>query len=344
MQHRVETAWPTIELLPEPRPPGGKPPGHREPSLVTSVLISDLVLGYSPRLAGENAEHVRVLTEADAALPPILVHRRSMRVIDGLHRVRAACARGERTICARFFDGTEDAAFVLAVESNIAHGLPLTIADRKAAAARIIGSHGHWSDRAIAASTGLSARTVRILRQTPSAQAPRAGERIGQDGRSRPLSIAQARILASEIMTARPSVTLRMVAEAAGVSVGTAHDVRKRMQRGADPVPAKQRAAFRPEYPNALRRTGRPAGLAQNRDLQVTLECLRNDPSVRFTDAGRATLRWLCGHAVEVQDWESLLEGVPPHCADMVAGLARRSAEAWQQLARELEQRGGTPS
>lgn len=182
---------------------------------------------------------------------------------------------------------------------------------------------------------------MRTLRQNATPDPPRAGERIGQDGRSRPLSIVEARILASEIMIARPTVTLRVVAEAAGVSVGTAHDVRKRMQRGADPVPARQRAAGGTQYPAAFRRAGRPVGLAQNRDLQVTLEFLRNDPAVRFTDAGRATLHWLCGHAVEVRDWESLLEGVPPHCTDMVAGLARRSAEAWQQIARELEQRGG---
>lgn len=143
MQYDVGTAWSTVDLRPAVRPPDGSGPGRPELCQVTSVLISDLVLGCSPRLVGENADHVRILTEVGAALPPILVHRQSMRVIDGLHRVRAACAKGERTICARFFDGTDNAAFILAVESNIAHGLPLTTADRKAAAARIIGSHGH---------------------------------------------------------------------------------------------------------------------------------------------------------------------------------------------------------
>ena len=318
------------------------------------MAVRDLVLDRSPRLHGEDEEHIRLLAECDAALPPILVHRQSMRVIDGMHRVHAAVRKGEQLICAQYFEGTESAAFVLAVESNIAHGLPLTTADRKAAAAKIIVSHPYWSDRAIAACTGLSDRTVRIIRQSSAADTPphdgrgdtgcvdpRAAGRIGQDGRSRPLSIAEGRIRASEIMAASPAFTLRMVAESAGISLGTAHDVRKRMERGADPVPARQRATGRPEYPAGYRRTGRPMGLAQNRDLQAALEFLRSDPSVRFTEAGRATLRWLCSHAVEAQDWESVLDGVPMHCTEIVAGLARRSAEAWQQLARELEQRAG---
>jgi hypothetical protein len=38
-----------------------------------------------------------------------------------------------------FFDGDADAGFVEAVRANISHGLPLTVADRKAAAGRILG-------------------------------------------------------------------------------------------------------------------------------------------------------------------------------------------------------------
>jgi len=40
------------------------------------VPIESLVIGDSPRLAGINADHVRVLAEMDENLPPILVHRR----------------------------------------------------------------------------------------------------------------------------------------------------------------------------------------------------------------------------------------------------------------------------
>jgi hypothetical protein len=38
---------------------------------------------------------------------------------------------------------------------NAAHGLPLSLADRKAAARRILGSYSDWSDRSIAAIAGI---------------------------------------------------------------------------------------------------------------------------------------------------------------------------------------------
>ncbi|MFD0433138.1 ParB N-terminal domain-containing protein, partial [Streptomyces chartreusis] len=93
-------------------------------------------------------------------MPPIIVHRDSMRVIDGLHRLRAAQLRGHSTIAVTFYDGTEADAFVLAVESNVRHGLPLSLPDRKRAAVRIIATHPQWSDRKIASVTGISPATV----------------------------------------------------------------------------------------------------------------------------------------------------------------------------------------
>ncbi|MFD1048366.1 ParB N-terminal domain-containing protein, partial [Kibdelosporangium lantanae] len=113
----------------------------------------------SPRLEGEDGEHIRALVELDVQLPPITVHRTTMRVIDGMHRLRAAVLRRQDFIDAYLVDAEPDDVFVLAVEANIQHGLPLTFADRKAAAARIVRSHPHWSDRAIAAKTGLSPKT-----------------------------------------------------------------------------------------------------------------------------------------------------------------------------------------
>jgi hypothetical protein len=50
----------------------------------------------------------------------------------------AARLRGADKIKARFFDGDEASAFVLAVRLNFTHRLPLALTDRKAAADRII--------------------------------------------------------------------------------------------------------------------------------------------------------------------------------------------------------------
>jgi hypothetical protein len=317
----------------------GRPPQPADPGPVTVVRISTLTLGPSPRLEGEDEEHARLLAGTDTTLPPILVHRQTMRVIDGMHRLRARQIKGEDTITARFYDGTVDAAFVVAVERNVTHGLPLSTADRKAAAARIIKSHLHWSSRAIAACTGLSDRTVRTIRQHSTAELPQSKERIGQDGRTRPLNIAGGRLRASEIIAARPTTSLRAVAKAAGVSLGTAHDVRERMRRGDDPVPVKYGAVVQSERPTVRRQLNPPVP-AQHRGLQATLESLKKDPSLRFTDAGRSALRWLGLHAIDSQSWESLADGIPPHCTEVVAELARCSADAWQELALELEQRG----
>jgi hypothetical protein len=57
-----------------------------------------------------------------------------MRVIDGMYRLLAARMRGDSEIEARFFEGDDASSYVLAVKSNVEHGLPLSLADRKVAA------------------------------------------------------------------------------------------------------------------------------------------------------------------------------------------------------------------
>jgi hypothetical protein len=318
---------------------------------VVMVEISALVLDGSPRLQGEDAAHIRLLTETDATLPPILVHQKTMRVIDGIHRVRATQIKGKGTIAAQFYEGDEDAAFILAVEQNVIHGLPLSLADRKAAAARIIIFRPNWSNRAIAASTGLSDWTVRTIRNCSTARSTQLNtkadhsdsdsvERIGRDGRVRPTNSAEGRHRASQIITEQPTLALRAVAEAAGISLGAAHDVRERMRRGKDPVPPKQRFAASSARLAEQRKPNRSAMESSTQDLQSMMESLRKDPSLRFTDAGRCMLRWLCSHAIESKDWEPLLESIPAHCTKMIAQLARSSSDAWQEFARELERRG----
>ena len=136
--------------------------------LPTVVLaISSLVLAESPRQSGESADHVEVLAESEAQLPPIVVHGQSMRVIDGMHRIRAAVLRGEEKIEARIYHGTEDDAFVLAVQLNIAHGLPLSRADRTAAAVRIMRSHPRWSNRMVASAILCGLAHCSVVRTIP---------------------------------------------------------------------------------------------------------------------------------------------------------------------------------
>lgn len=303
------------------------------------VPIRLLLPADSPRQVGEDAAHIRVLAESDAVLPPILVHRATMRVIDGMHRVAAARLRGYDTIEVTFFDGSEAEAFVLAVKANVTHGLPLSRPDREAAAARIIASRPRWSDRAIAAATGLAATTVATIRRRTITDDQQADVRIGRDGRVRPVDGAEGRRLASLVIAARPDTSLREIARAAGISPATARDVRDRMHRGDDPVPPKLRVRrTRSELPRRRVETPPRTPSREEREPTSVLENLRQDPSLRFAESGRALLRWLAGHSIDPDDWRAFVEATPPHCANIVAGLARSYAKEWLDFASELDQ------
>lgn len=313
-----------------------------------SVPIHRLKPADSPRGSGENSEHVRTLAEVEAGLPPILVHRQTMRVIDGMHRLRAALLRGNDTIEVRFFDGSDEAAFRLAVEANVTHGLPLTLAERKVAAERIVVSHAHWADRAIAVATGLSVKTVSGIRRRSSPEhRPSGSRRVGVDGRVRPLNAADGRLRAGRMIQERPEASLREIARLAGISVSTAKDVRDRVRRGDNPVPAGRGEGRSPST------AGNRANVAlspdagpqkeSGRSMEATLAILRNDPTLRFTEGGRTLLRWLLACSVGEDDWAELLDVVPTHTERLVADLARQHAVTWARFAEELDQRSVTP-
>src|SRR5690606_3282954 len=89
--------------------------------------IGELLGADSPRESSHNPDHVRMLAAKETELPPILVHWPSLRVIDGMHRTKAAILQGQTHINARLFEGQPEEAFVLAVEANVKDGLPLTL-------------------------------------------------------------------------------------------------------------------------------------------------------------------------------------------------------------------------
>ncbi|MEU4211582.1 streptomycin biosynthesis protein [Streptomyces sp. NPDC026206] len=263
-----------------------------------------------------------------------------------MHRLRAARLRGDERIAVRFFDGSAEDAFVHAVRVNTRHGLPLTPADRSAAAERIIRSHPHWSDRLIASATGLAASTVAVLRRRTTGQAPQVTARTGRDGRVRPLNAAEGRRRAGALIAAKPQASLREIADGAGIAVGTARDVRLRLRQGQDPVPKKLRDAesrlreagtcARPDAPRPATGTG-PA--VSEVSAEPPLLKLRKDPSLRFTEDGRVLLHLLSAHIMGGDRWHRLLEAVPAHRRMMVAEAARHCGESWLRFATELERR-----
>ncbi|MGQ4512762.1 ParB/RepB/Spo0J family partition protein [Streptomyces sp. DW26H14] len=390
------------------------------------VSVDALSPGVSPRFVKEDEEHIRRLAETDDELPPILVHRQGMRIIDGLHRYRAAILRGQTSISVKFFDGSDEEAFIHGVKTNVTHGLPLSLAERKVATEHIVRMCPQLSDRAIAGMVGLSATTVAVVRNRSGVQNDQSNTRIGRDGRVRPNDAEERRRRALDVIRRYPEASIREIARAAGVSVGTAHSLRAgTLKKQAEPAGRAQpepdsdpgRAGTRPsqEPGRGERRgpgcgaslgeapdTGAGQGIGTNRgageregsraapradgqdrdtaaapdipapaaddtragrdavvtpartlragpwkpkassgDVFACLENLQRDPSLRFTERGRAVLVWLRRRVITCGEGERELSNIPPHLLPVIANLALECADEWRQLADELQARLG---
>ncbi|MGH3170069.1 MAG: ParB/RepB/Spo0J family partition protein [Trebonia sp.] len=315
------------------------------------VSVKSLISADSPRSSGEDQEHVKLLAGVEAELPPIIVHRPTMKVIDGMHRLRAAMLRQQDKIAVRFFDGDQADAFVLAVKMNVSHGLPLSLADRKAAAVRIVKSRPEWSDRLIASTTGLAHKTVAEIRRQHSVEPISTGgvegaggeARIGRDGRMRPVDNAKGRTIAGELIQQQPNLSLRQVARMSGISPETARDVRSRINRGEQPI--RRSAGSGHQGARHAGVSGNRASHAAQREFQSLdhlLQRFRADPSLRFSETGRMLLTLLQAHAVSEEIWRRIADNTPVHRREILARVARHCASNWQTLAERLER--GIPS
>jgi AraC-like DNA-binding protein len=272
-----------------------------------------------------------MLADVADRLPPIIVHRPTMRVIDGMHRVRAALLRDARHIEVRFFDGDEGDAFVLAVRMNVEHGLPLSPADRRAAADRIIRSYPRWSDRAIAAVTGLSAPTIAARRRRLTEKNSQSDTRIGKDGRIRPVDPSRRREAAARLLAGNPGASLRSVARQAGLSPETVRKVRAELNSA---VPHHS------DVPNRLppQRPWTPAG-TRAKDSYTAVQALLADPAFRSTESGRMLLRLLATSRALQENGTEFLDNIPVHSLGRLAEAARDCVREWEVFATEVEQR-----
>jgi ParB-like nuclease domain len=319
-----------------------------ERSAAVRVSIESLVTSGSPRLEGEDAEHVRALAESGGDLPPIVVHMPSRRVVDGMHRLQAAILRGEKEIEARFFHGTEAEVFLLSVAANIRHGLPLSLKDRIAAAGRVFLIHPEWSDRMVAVATGLSGKRVAALRRQVAGHTPQPAVRIGRDGRARPVDGTAGRERAVRLLASDPDASLRKIARGAGISPATVADVRDRIRRGEDPIPSRRAARPQrsapgedPEVCGTVPAGPPPKGISE---LTTVLDRLRKDPSLRFTEAGRTMLRMFDACHTVVRHEETIKKGLPAHRLALIAELNHTYAEIMRAFATGLQELQSAPA
>jgi aryl-alcohol dehydrogenase-like predicted oxidoreductase len=325
---------------------GAEPEENADPMLMVeclpevSVPIASLVPGFHLRASGVDASHIQLLADAAGSvrLPSILVQKHGTRIIDGMHRIEVARLRGEWSIKARIVDCTDEEALILAVRSNTLHGLPLSKADRISGAKRILAVYPDWSDRAVAGITGLGAKAIASLRNSSTIPQMHV-KRLGRDGKRRPMVPGEGRIRAAEYIEAHPDASVRQVARESDVSVGTAQKVREGLRNGMVYVPHDRAAGSTTAGSTTAADT--PAGhrVSDVRDprrslaWQAVAPKLTSDPALRYTEGGRAFLRWMGAHSMGADEWREFADAVPAHWLDDVLGIALGMGEEWRQFA-----------
>jgi len=285
---------------------------------VEEVPIERLRFGLSPRTQFCDVRHVAALAEVIDEVPPIVVHASTLRVVDGVHRVHAARSLGRTTIRAVLFDGNEADAHIEAVRSNVAHGKPLNLAEREAAARRILDLVPDWSDRRIAVVSGLSPKTVGRLRGRATGESAQSRARLGRDGRLRPVDPAEVRRRVAEAVRAEPDASTRSIAARTGASQATVRDVRQRLSRGASELPnAPGRRRRRKQAKAAGDEAPPPADAVVSSDFAA----------------------WFEQRSVEDTDWQRFVRDLPISRVYEVADACRRCSASWRNFAIALEDR-----
>ena len=210
-----------------------------------AISLDSIRPGPSLRAGGLNDAHVAALAEVSEGWPPIVVTEDNV-LVDGHHRVAAAQQLGLDRIAAVVFKGSRADAYVEAVRSNISHGMPLTLSERRRAGVQILAVHPMWSDRRIAGCCGLSAKTIKRLRdESGSFEDCQSGgaARTGRDGRVRPVDAGGLRASIVAELERCPDASLRTIAASVGASPETVRSVRNQLRadRGDPSAPLDDR-------------------------------------------------------------------------------------------------------
>jgi ParB-like chromosome segregation protein Spo0J len=282
------------------------------------VPIARLRVAWSPRLSAPDQAHISLLAQVAEELPPIVVHRSTMTVVDGVHRLEVFRLQGARVVRVRFFEGSDQEAFVESIRLNSTHGKPLTLQERQQAAVRVLRIHPEWSDRSIAQLCGLSPKTVGARRQRRRGEFVQLPYRVGLDGKTRRVDSQShkardcARTITELANDGRPDSS-RVGAEG---SNGNGH----------------LRQPVLTEYVLAG---------CWNAESSTSLgkQSLMKDSAWQSTETGRAFARWFDSHQVQGDDWAPYVDQLPLSRLIAVSTAARACADVWQHLADAVERR-----
>ncbi len=163
---------------------------------VCELAMDDLVLEPDLNLRDRlDPETVERYAEAWGRTPPVVVIVVDGRYLlaDGFHRHAAAAKLGKRTIPAEVRVGPYEEALDVASAANLAHGLPLTRAERRRAVEVQLRLHHDHSDRRLAETLGVGRDLIgRIRRDLVAAGQVPAGEgRVGADGKVYPSALGR---------------------------------------------------------------------------------------------------------------------------------------------------------
>jgi hypothetical protein len=301
------------------------------------LFISELRVGEGIRSGGLDERHVELLMECVDTWPPIVVWGEDQVVVDGCHRVEAARRLGRQSVVGLRFLGSPEEAFLEAIRRNVSHGLPLSVADRRRAARRVLMRNPDWSDRRIASLCGLSDKTVGRIRRVGSLGIVPVDRRVGRDGKIRPVQPGEVRDRVRQALEENPAGSLRAIAAVAGASPETVRSVRARLQMN-DP------GLNEADLPAVV---SKPSHETTMSVLSVFAqpEC-RNaqKPSQKEWTADRALSS--CGEFTEWfsstnvgGDWHNFLWTIPLGRVYEVVDEARRRAAVWTSFASLLEAR-----
>jgi hypothetical protein len=85
--------------------------------------------------------------------------------------------------------------------------------------------------------------------------------------------------------------------------------------------------------PRDVRRT------ASQPDWTAISAKLMNDPSLKYSEGGRAFIRWMALHAVYTREWPEFIDTVPAHWLKDISLIADSIREEWREFAEQLRRR-----